>query len=50
MESIVTAVNQMGFPIVAYLLIYRLSKKTIEENTLAVRDMQAELERYFDDD
>lgn len=32
-ESIITLISNVGFPIVAFLLMFRLTNSTIKENT-----------------
>lgn len=45
MEEALSAISQVGFPIVAFLLMYYQSTKVIRENTKAIRDLQADLKR-----
>jgi hypothetical protein len=37
-------VSNVGFPIAAFLLMYRLATKTMKENTEAIRDLRIQLE------
>jgi len=37
-------ISNVGFPIAAFLLMYRLATKTMKENTEAIRDLRVQLE------
>ena len=39
MNDILEAISNVGFPIVAFILMYYKSTKTIRENTRALRDL-----------
>ena len=39
MDQILTAISTVGFPIVAFLLMYWQSTKTIKENTKAITEL-----------
>jgi hypothetical protein len=39
METYITAINAVGFPIVAFLLMFYQSTKTIKENTKVLREL-----------
>jgi len=43
MQEITTAISTVGFPIVAFLLMYRLTKETIKENTEALVELRQEI-------
>lgn len=38
-------ISNVGFPIAAFMLMYRLVNKTIAENTQALRDLQDKIEQ-----
>jgi hypothetical protein len=38
-EFIATAVGSLGFPIVAFWLMYQFATKTIEKNTKAIHEL-----------
>jgi len=40
MGTMTGAVSNVGFPIAAFLLMYRLVRETIKENTEALRELQ----------
>lgn len=42
-ETAVAAISQVGFPIVAFLLMYRMARQTIKENTEALEKLAAEV-------
>lgn len=44
-ELITQAISTVGFPIVAFLLMYRMARETIKENTEAVNELRQELTR-----
>lgn len=44
-DVITTAISTVGFPIVAFLLMYRFARETVKENTEAVRELKNELTR-----
>jgi len=37
--EIISWINDVGFPIVAFLLMYLLATRTIKENTKAIKDL-----------
>jgi len=39
-ELIIQAVSTVGFPIVAFYLMYQLTKDTIQKNTDAINDLK----------
>lgn len=39
MNELVEMIQIVGFPIVAFLMMYVLATKTIKENTQAIRDL-----------
>lgn len=43
--SVVQLINNVGFPIVAFLLMYRLATNTIKENTEALKNLKLQMER-----
>lgn len=44
-ETIMKAISTVGFPIVAFLLMYYQSTKTIRENTKVLSELVIELKR-----
>ena len=42
-SSILPAISTVGFPIVAYLLMWKLAKDTIREQTAATKDLKSEV-------
>lgn len=38
-------ISNVGFPIAAFLLMYRLADKTIKENTTALKDLKDQITR-----
>jgi len=49
-QAVLQAISTVGFPIVAYLLMYRFAKETVRENTEAIRDLRGEIQRTRGDD
>ena len=45
MQEILSGISQVGFPIVAFLLMYYQGNKTIKENTLALRNLCEHMKR-----
>ena len=43
--SIIPAISSVGFPIVAYVLMWKFAKETVKENTKAIRELQNETEQ-----
>lgn len=43
-EMWLQATSTVGFPIVAFVLMYRFAKETVRENTKAIRDLEKSLE------
>lgn len=39
-SEVLQLINSVGFPIVAFLLMYHLTKTTIKENTQALQDLR----------
>jgi hypothetical protein len=39
MDEFISAISSVGFPIVAFLLMYLQSTKTIKENTKAINEL-----------
>jgi uncharacterized membrane protein len=44
-QAVVSAISNVGFPIVAFLLMYRMSRETIKENTEALQNLKGEIKR-----
>lgn len=42
------AISTVGFPIVAYLLMYRFAKNTVKENTTAIRELRSEIKHNYE--
>lgn len=40
-----TLVSTVGFPIAAFLLMYRMANKTIKENTAVLRDLKTQVQQ-----
>lgn len=38
-DTIVTLINQVGFPIVAFFLMYKMAQTTIKDNTTAILEL-----------
>jgi hypothetical protein len=45
LETLIPYVNQVGFPIVAFFLMYYLASKTIKENTRAINELTLKLKK-----
>lgn len=45
MIELMDAISTVGFPIVAFMLMYRMANQTIKQNTQALQNMRQELER-----
>jgi len=45
MESITEFISNVGFPILAFLLMYRMANSTIKENTIALTELKKAIER-----
>lgn len=45
MEQIVDAICKVGFPIVAFLLMFWQSSRTIKDNTTVLRELVVEIKR-----
>lgn len=43
MDTVVQLINNVGFPICAFLLMYKQSNTTIKENTRALTDLKNEI-------
>jgi hypothetical protein len=39
------AASQVGFPVIAFILMYRMADSTIKENTKALTDIRLTLEK-----
>jgi hypothetical protein len=46
-QYILGAIGTVGFPIVAFLLMYKLATKTIKENTDAIKVLSMQLKLMF---
>lgn len=44
-EQLLNGISTVGFPIVAYLLMYRMANQTIKGNTETLQQVQQELQR-----
>lgn len=44
----ISAVSQVGFPIVAFILMYRFAKETVRENTAAIRELKTEVKNLHE--
>lgn len=38
--DLITAIGSLGFPIIAFVMMYQLSNKTIKENTNAIIELK----------
>lgn len=45
METVINLINNVGFPICAFLLMYKQSNTIIKENTKAITDLKNELSK-----
>lgn len=45
MMEISQMISTVGFPIVAFLLMYRMADKTIKENTKALKELAASIKK-----
>ena len=43
MEVFIQLISNVGFPICAYLLMYKQSNDVIKENTVAIAELKAEI-------
>jgi len=43
-ELIIQLISNVGFPIVAFLLMYRLTQTTIKDNTKAINNLAVKME------
>lgn len=48
MEELINVLSQVGFPIVAYLLLFQLCKNSIEKNTNSTLDLKETIEKLMD--
>ena len=48
--DIVTLINNVGFPIVAFLLMYKLVTETIRDNSKAIRELAEVITRLEERD
>ena len=44
-EAVSQLIGSVGFPIVAFLLMFQLARSTIKENTTALRGLRLEMEK-----
>lgn len=45
MMEIGALISNMGFPIAAFVMMYRMANKTIKENTEAIQSLSEQVER-----
>lgn len=45
METVINLISNVGFPICAFLLMYKQSNTTIKENTKALTELKNELSK-----
>lgn len=45
LETFGSLVSNLGFPILAYLLMYRMARETIQENTQTLSELQTEIKK-----
>lgn len=45
MVEFIDLIGALGFPIVAFLLMYRMANTTIKENTAVINELNQELRR-----
>jgi len=43
MQELLTAISTVGFPIVAFLLMYYFAVKTVNDNTFVIRELIEEI-------
>ena len=43
METIIQLISNVGFPICAFLLMYKQSNDVIKENTIAIAELRSEI-------
>ena len=43
MDTIIQLISNVGFPICAFLLMYKQSNDVIKENTIAIADLKNEI-------
>lgn len=43
MEVVIQLISNVGFPICAFLLMYKQSNDVIKENTVAIAELKAEI-------
>jgi len=48
-QNITQMISTVGFPIVAYLLMYKMAKDTIKENTRTLQELQNEIKGINND-
>lgn len=39
-QTIIDAIGKLGFPVVAFFLMWNMASKTIKENTNAIKDLK----------
>lgn len=47
-QEIINAIGTIGFPIVAFLLMYKMSCETIKENTMALNEINTALAKLLE--
>ena len=47
-QEILNAIGTIGFPIVAFLLMYKMSCETIKENTTALNEINTALAKLLE--
>ena len=45
METIIQLISNVGFPICAFLLMYKQSNDVIKENTIAIAELKNEISK-----
>ena len=45
METIIQIISNVGFPICAFLLMYKQSNDVIKENTIAIAELKNEISK-----
>lgn len=44
-DGIVSIISNVGFPIAAFMLMYRMANQTIKDNTAAITELHTEVKR-----
>lgn len=47
-DAAISAISTVGFPIVAFILMYRFATETVKENTEAIRELRTEMAKNGD--